>query len=55
MPDAGGPAPGPAEHAQADHHGNDEPQLLDDLARVLERVDEKPEHESRHHFQKRLA
>ena len=55
MPDAARPAPGRSQHSKANHHGDDQPHLLHDLARVLKRVDKKSENEPRHHSQEGLV
>ena len=48
MPAERRPRPRRTEHAEGDDHRHDQAELLDDLAGVLQGVDEEAEHEARH-------
>ncbi len=48
QPPPAGHRPSSAQNAQSDDHGNDQAELLDHLARVLEGVDQEPKDEPRH-------
>jgi len=54
LPAGAGPSPRRAEHAEPHHHRDDESQLLDHLACVLQSVDEEAEYEPWHDRQERL-
>ena len=55
MPAQRRPCPGRAQHSKRDDHREDQAKLLDDLARMLQGVDEEAEYEARHDRQKWLV